>query len=378
MTEEAMKITPKARRIVLIVFCIISWKLIWDFLFHYVNLGMNFSYKILSSKFENLAHLPYEQQIDLIRILGEEFYRPHALLLIIPIFLVPLFVGFYTGRHSEKNRYRNIAIIVVLFFFSGLVLDLLHNPHNWKGFLFTMFFLGYLKIPFLLAITSIGAWIGSYFFSNEKGLHLLMYRDIHEKRKRSWVYVGVFIFAFVLKIESINKSVEDFLVPLFRYTYAPIKFNNHSKDRPLLQLSNSTIEKGTPNWRDSIKVQSGDELSLLIYYNNNSYLYKAINTKLVLDFIDKNHFTAALWADNAQPVRQSVAVTHYCKNFPMLTYLKSAWYPNQYEYNWSMPLPFEQSGHEILTRTGLNIGDIDGMWVGQGFFIISLSFQCTN
>lgn len=381
MVEETYQenIPRKTKTVLLIVFSAICWGILWKVAWSYIGKFINFSLAAFVERFGSSIFIFVTPEsiisnVEEIKLITKEFYFPHLLLVISNIILVPLLVVFYIGRHSENNKYFNVAITAITVVAYRPVLDFLFHPSKIIPFLIDAVASTYSFFPFLFSVVSLGALIGGYkrCYSDDKCLYISIYKDILHKRKRGLIYLCFVILMFVLSFSQTKGWFENSLSPYFRYLYAPVSFNNNPKDRPLLQIGNFTKQDW---WRYSTHLNNGDILSLLFYYNNNSYMYKAKNTRIALRQSDKNHFTAILWADNAQPIQQSVEVIHNCNN-SWVTYLNSSWYPNQDTL--SRPLPFSQTGQEVLDPTGLYIGDVDGMWAGQGYLRVRLKFDCLD
>jgi len=90
---------------------------------------------------------------------------------------------------------------------------------------------------------------------------------------------------------------------------------------------------------------------------------------------DAHHFTASLWADNAKPIHQSIEIPHNCNN-PVFSYAGSNWYSIHKKE--SLPIPSGQTGQEILSSMGINLGDIGGIWSGTGWFVTKLKYECSD
>lgn len=322
-----------------------------------------------------------KQLLNLIETVGREFYWPHLLFAVTIIFLVPLVTGFYVGRHSMRNRYRNVGLTVAIVLLFGPIKDFLFDSYEiTSSFVWTFvwtFFKLYLLFPFFFIIALLGALGGSLMLSpNDNGLYISIFRDLRNKRKRGYIYLFFVLFAFLLSVGKIEKGIEEFLTPYFQHFYAPVSFNKNPKDLPLLKIADVSNPFADKNWTDSIQLNNEDSFALLFYYNNNSYLYRAKNTKLALKQSDAK-YTAVLWADNARTIQDSVALLYQC-NKPLFTYINSNWYPNRPINNQSRPLPSGQTGQGILTPNGIDLGDVEGMWIGQGFFVVSFKYNCLD
>lgn len=373
---------------VLIGFSVILWALIWTISFSYIESVFiaNYSPGFLQNFSRTVLSSAPEKQKELLETVWNEFYIPHLLLIIFSIILTPLFIGFYIGRHSEKSKYLNVAITVGILIFYEPVVEILFRFHtlDWS-FPIGIFVFSFIVFPSLFSLTALGTWIGGFWLcTGKKGLYLTIYEDIlWNKLKKGFAYAFISIFFLIPKFESGQKQINDILHKYLHTAYAPVKFNSFPNDYPLIRIANSTIEQGSQNWHDSIQANEDDSIALLLYYNNNSLLYKAINTKLALRQ-DKTHLTAMLWADNAEPVQHSVELIHSCKN-AQLIYENSSLPPNRsasiaiphgngtvryYVLNQDAP-PFNQ-----FAVINFNLGDIEGIGLGQGYFAVTFKYDC--
>lgn len=377
-TTDQKAFSENTKNVILIFFSVICWGIAWNELWHLSWKIINISPETWFVNLSSLVSAPAEKK----KILEEafkrgiyaDFYWPHLIIIIADLILIPLAVGFYIGRHSAKNKYLNCFLITLIVTILRPTFDLF-SGFDFGKFFWTIFFKGYLISPILFLLTSLGAFMGSFMRShNREGLYLTIFREILDKRKKGFIFL-IFTIAFcLLSIKSLEKWIEDILSPYYRYGYAPVTFNKNEKDYPLLQVRKPS-EDITFHFSQLTHLSEGNKLALVIYFNNNSYLYRAVNTKLLLRQTDPYHFIATLWADNAQPIQKSVVIPHNCDT-PVFTYVGSNWY-SPFKKN-SQQLPFAQTGREILNPTGVNLGDIPGIWAGTGLFVTYLKYHCSG
>ncbi|MFA7201528.1 MAG: fibronectin type III domain-containing protein [Candidatus Paceibacterota bacterium] len=160
-------------------------------------------------------------------------------------------------------------------------------------------------------------------------------------------------------------------------------FNNDPQDYASLRVSNYTNNPGTPTWSNQTDVKAGDVVSYSLYYHNTSGT-TALNTRMNLSFnVDpisgKIQATSKLWADNAASV--SGFTTIQIQGAPQtpwnMVFDSVAWRPNQM-VSTSAPLPSGQSGAEITSSNGINIGDVAGGWSTQGSLIVRFRFTAAS
>ena len=133
---------------------------------------------------------------------------------------------------------------------------------------------------------------------------------------------------------------------------------------PVLQASNYTQYPGCRDWARSVSAQSGETVSFLIYYYNTSN-ETAKNVRVRLIFSNQKNTTQIatghVLADNASTVVGSVTIN--LNEAQILTLLSGNvfWYPNGSS---GTALPNSQSGNEIVTPAGLNLGDLGSQTAG--------------
>lgn len=381
MTDEArqISISKNIRILLLIVFSAISgiiiWGVTWDYLKMFINLSPNAILRLLYPEGTETYSVDIEKCEALMKIMRSNFRYLilHLTLIIGNIIILPLVIGFYIGRNSDNNKYFNVSATIFLIFLFIFIKDsLLLSDFNIIRFIapIVLFF------PHFFCLTTLGAMVGCRYARchSDNALYLTVYRDILSMRKRGIIYLCFALIVFSLNLKPTKNSIETHLFPYLRYFYAPVTFNNNPKDIPLLSVGNASKEPDSRNWSQEVPLNKREILSVAVYYNNNSYLYKAVNTRLALRR-NKEQYIATLWADNASPIQHSVKLIYDCDN-PVFDYINSRWYPNQKLEK--QQLPFAQTGMEILNPYGINIGDVEGMWVGQGFFGVRFQYDCLD
>ncbi len=156
-------------------------------------------------------------------------------------------------------------------------------------------------------------------------------------------------------------------------------FNDDPLDYPTLQVGNSTTQQDTLNWSTSVSANAGEIIAFLVYYHNTSN-ETATQTRVRLT-LPSSVFTSAnasvsIWATNANTVNGQVSIN--LNSSQILTFIPGTvrWYPNGGSYYSPQTLPYSQTGDEIISSTGLNIGDIAAGWSTQGY--LTLKAQVSN
>ena len=159
---------------------------------------------------------------------------------------------------------------------------------------------------------------------------------------------------------------------------AAASFNNDPSDYPTFKVGNSTTQQDTLNWSSSVSANAGEIVAFLIYYHNTSS-ETATQTKVRIvlpsgSFTSANA-TAAVYASNASPANGQVSIN--LTSSQSLTLIPSTirWYPTGSSLS-PQTLPYGQSGSEIISSGGLNLGDIAPGWGTQGY--LTLKAQVSN
>lgn len=166
-------------------------------------------------------------------------------------------------------------------------------------------------------------------------------------------------------------------------------FNNLAADREFLSGWNVT-QNGPIG--DPITAQAGDTVGVIMYYHNTVIDSTATNTTLKITLPSVESTTqiikGSISADNAQTVTGTVVngketgMPDFAINSSALTKLEFVpgsveWFPNR-----TIPgtdpasaLPAHQTGDELITGNGVNIGDLKGcfQYSGQIYFKVKLT-----
>jgi len=128
----------------------------------------------------------------------------------------------------------------------------------------------------------------------------------------------------------------------------------------ILRVSNYTNCPGCPNtWSSSISAKSNDVVSFLISsYNNSNETARNVRVRLIFSN-QRDTFqtvTANVWADNASWTSGSATINLAEAQILTLVSGNVFWYPNRGTS--SVGLIGGQSGNEIVSSSGLSLGDI--------------------
>ena len=161
------------------------------------------------------------------------------------------------------------------------------------------------------------------------------------------------------------------------------KFNQMAGDEEFLRGRN--VSDTTGAWTDPVAANDGDVVEVKVWYHNNASNENgdpgaaAVNTKVKIELPTGDNtshiITGSIGADNAATVTGTVVDgvevgrSGLTVNTPLPTSISLVsgsvkWYPN----GQSTPtvLPNGQSGDEIVTANGINLGDINGCWQFAG------------
>lgn len=164
---------------------------------------------------------------------------------------------------------------------------------------------------------------------------------------------------------------------------AAANLNNDPQDRPTLRVTNySSNPDCNQCWSSNVNVAVGEIASFIIYYHNTGQdtatnVRTRISTSISGDGRTVNA-TGNVWADNAGLVSGSASVTLPSgSKATSLTHLATVWRPNQ-TTSGSAALPSGQSGADVYSGSGLNIGNINSGWPSQGSVVVRYRIEGTK
>jgi len=155
-------------------------------------------------------------------------------------------------------------------------------------------------------------------------------------------------------------------------TVSAAVFNNDPADLSTTMVTNYTLNPTVNTaWALSTTANVGEVISVHIYYHN-TIAPDALNTRITLSQpagqLTAHTFTGSVVADNA-PTASGVASVNLT-SAQTLNYIPGSlrWYPNQANINTALPLG--QTGAEIFTPLGLNLGTVSAGWATQGTVVL--------
>lgn len=196
---------------------------------------------------------------------------------------------------------------------------------------------------------------------------------------------------FIVGIAAAALLISQVVVPALGTNAEGPRFNFLQGDQELFTGLDST--KGETVWKDPISGNAGDTLTGLIYYHNGVLNEPAVNTRVKVTIpaqttLNSAKLTATISADNAAAVSDTIVdevivgksglTVNLDKNATLnLIPGTVKWFPNQKENpGTTQPLPGGQTGAELTSEKGLNIGTIDGCWDFAGF--VMFQFKTTS
>lgn len=190
----------------------------------------------------------------------------------------------------------------------------------------------------------------------------------------------------VLGVLAVAAAVSQGLLGIGNLAASSARFNYLPGDQELLRGANST--KGETVWKDPVTGEVGDVFSGLVYYHNGIEGVIAENTKIKVTIpAETTNKTAVLSArisaDNAEAVTDTIVEGSGVTGNSGLTVNLDAdanlalipgtvkWYPNRMDSpdGSASILPLGQSGDEIVSANGINLGDINGCWPYAGYVL---------
>ncbi|MFA5386196.1 MAG: hypothetical protein WC297_00750 [Candidatus Paceibacterota bacterium] len=149
-----------------------------------------------------------------------------------------------------------------------------------------------------------------------------------------------------------------------------IQAASFTADKPTLRVSNYTDHPNSnSDWFSSVSADAGDIISFNIYYHNSSN--EAANQTRVKLNLPSGQFTsgsisATVSAQDANQMNGSVSVSLSSSQALTLRSGEIFWYKNgNVDYSQSQSLPSGQNGSEIISGSGINLGNIPAGDRGQ-------------
>ncbi|MEK7538749.1 MAG: fibronectin type III domain-containing protein [Patescibacteria group bacterium] len=179
------------------------------------------------------------------------------------------------------------------------------------------------------------------------------------------------------KIQTILLAFALLVVPTASFAAA---LNNDAQDFKTLRAVNITKNPGCVACRSTaITANPGDVLAFSIYYHNTgpdtANNVRVWLTPQISPSGTTHSFVAKVSADNASAVNGTTVVT--LSGNQTIDFLQGSviWWPNQ-SVTTSTAFPSGQTGAEIFTSEGLNLGSIASGWGTQG--AVNMRFQVAN
>lgn len=202
-----------------------------------------------------------------------------------------------------------------------------------------------------------------------------MKKVINWIKKKGKMIAGIGTVAALLSMAIFPTFSADALNPQFNFMDQDLEF-----------LRGANTSRGETVWKDPVNGDAGDVIEVIAYYHNGRPETTAENTKLKVNIPSETTdnsatITASLWADNAPEITDTViggninglsGLTINLNEDATLELIPGSvqWYPNRALE--PSALPFGQSGNEILSASGLNLGDICGCWPYRGSVIFAV------
>lgn len=193
----------------------------------------------------------------------------------------------------------------------------------------------------------------------------------------------------ILAVALMAVLLSQSLVPGFSRADEPRpRFNFLLGDLPLIQGANET--RNDTDWSNPVTGSAGDEFAGLIYYHNGVVNSTATNVRIKVNLPTQTqnkgaNITASISSDNTETITSTI-VNGQIVGRPDLridldrdtkiTLVPNSvkWFPDSISLNNTpQPLPSGQTGNEIISGSGINIGNIRGCWEFAGF--VSFRFR---
>ena len=190
---------------------------------------------------------------------------------------------------------------------------------------------------------------------------------------------------YLMGVASLAAIVSQLLMPVGSTQAAQPRFNFLSGDYEMIRGVNYTQNETV--WKNPVSGTVGDEFRGIVYYHNGVLNTTAENTRIKINIPGSTtnnsaKITGSISADNAETVTATVVDGQIVGRDGLIVNLNQdanlefvpgsvKWFPEGSKT--SVTLPFGQSGNEIVSGNGLNIGGINGCWEFAGY--VSFGFK---
>lgn len=184
---------------------------------------------------------------------------------------------------------------------------------------------------------------------------------------------------YLAGIAAAAAIVSQLVLPAVSMRADSARFNFLDGDHELFKGLN--YSKGEEVWKDPISGDAGDTFSGYVYYHNGIVDSVAKNTTIKVTMPSRTTngtavLAASISADGAETVTDTIVNNQIIGKSGLTVNLDQdadlalvpgsiKWYPNKSKT--AVELPMGQSGDEIVSASGLNIGDIKGCWDYSGY-----------
>lgn len=184
---------------------------------------------------------------------------------------------------------------------------------------------------------------------------------------------------FIKKIIGVGALAAFLIVPAVSFAAT---LNNDARDLPTLRAGNYTKNptQDSINWTTSASADAGDRVNLVVYYHNTSSdTARNVRVRLTPQTTGtgtSHAFTVTISADNAPTVTGNATFT--LSSGQSISFNGStAWRPNQVTSG-STAFPSGQSGYDLFSSQGLNIGDVAPGWETQGNIFVAFMVSSSS
>lgn len=184
---------------------------------------------------------------------------------------------------------------------------------------------------------------------------------------------------YVFGVATIATLISQLIFPALSTSATEPRFNFLPGDSEMIRGKNDTQNESV--WKNPVSGVEGEDFRGIVYYHNGKVDTTARNTKIKVSIPESTanksaKITGSISADNAETVTSTVVDGQIVGHDGLIVNLDKdtklefvpgsvKWFPSGSQT--PVAFPAGQTGNEIVSANGVNIGDINGCWEYAGY-----------